>query len=170
LVVELLVRWLVPLILGVAWLSPTIAGAQQPVPFAGRYTACFRAADFTRPACGTLTLASTTFCGAAHDGYYSVLFDAIKLPDSSRAGLPITAPPNAATFTWTLSPNGGIHLTRIVFRTDSIPGNMRCNESDGSDFEAWGATSGDSIVGAWGHYDHYAGMDTLGTFVLRARR
>jgi hypothetical protein len=47
---------------------------------------------------------------------------------------------------------------------------MRCNESDGSDFEAWGAATGDSIDGFWGRYDHYAGVDTLGTFVLRARR
>jgi hypothetical protein len=143
------------------------ASAQQPAALAGQYMACFRGADTARPACGTLTLAPTIVCGAVHDGYYSVLFSALPLKDPSAA----TRPDNKAHFTWEQSPDGAVHFSRTVFVADSLlGGGARCGESPGaSNFEAWGHPAGDSIAGSWGRYDHYSGVDTLGTFILRRR-
>lgn len=91
-----------------------------------------------------MTLAPTTFCGTAHDGYYSVLFNAMELGDSLGS-----RPENEARFTWKVSPEGDIQLSRKTFATDSLPGRMRCVLSNVSRFEAWGRVAGDSIGGAW---------------------
>jgi len=153
---------LLPLILGATWLSPTIARAQQAVPLAGRYTACFRAADSTRPACGTVTLAPTMFCGAAHDGYYSVLFSALHRSDSTAS-----LPPDERRFTWTAHSRGEVQLTAGMAVRDSLPGHMRCSISNDSAFEASGQAMGDSIAGTWGILIDWEGARrTLGTFVL----
>jgi hypothetical protein len=146
---------------------PTIA--QQPPALAGHYVACFRGADTTRPACGTLTLAPTTSCSPAgdvrpvYDGYYSVLFGTLRLRDSTA-----TRPANEQRFTWEAEPDGTVRFTRRSFISDSLLlGQTRCRVTNDSDFEAWGRVADDSITGKWGTYFHDAGTDTLGTFVLR---
>ena len=97
-----------PLAVGLAFLSPARATAQQPPALAGLYMACFRAADSTRPACGTLTLAPTTSCSSTdaspvYDGYYSVLFSALRLRDSAG-----TRPANEQRFTWEARPDSTV--------------------------------------------------------------
>lgn len=146
---------------------PTIA--QQPPALAGHYVACFRGADTTRPACGTLTLAPTTSCSPAddvspvYDGYYSVLFSTLRLGDSTA-----TRPANEQRFTWEARSGGTVRLTRIIAISDSLLlGRTRCRVSNDSDFEAWGRAAGDSIAGEWGTAIDWVGPDTLGTFVLR---
>jgi hypothetical protein len=161
--------WLLVLISAVA-LVPSRASAQTPPTLAGSYVACFRGADTTRLACGTLTLSAKTVCGnSTLDGYYSILFSALL--GAKTASHP-TRPGNEAHFTWEQSPDGKVKFTRTAFVSDSLlGGDTRCDESPGSsDFEAWGHTTDDSIAGSWGWYDHYSGMVTLGTFILRRMR
>jgi hypothetical protein len=134
--------------------------------------ACFRGADTTRPACGTLTLAPTTSCGQAdnvssvYDGYYSVLFSSLRLRDSTAA-----RPTNEQRFTWTATPDGAVRFTRMSFISDSLLlGQTRCKTTNDSDFEASGRAAGDSITGTWGTLLDRSGPDTLGTFILRRMR
>jgi hypothetical protein len=145
------------------------ATAQQPPALAGHYLACFTGADTARAACGTLTLAPTTSCPPAgdvspvYDGYYSVLFSALRLRDSTRS-----RPANEQRFTWQAKPDGSVRFTRISFISDSLlGGETRCRISSDSDFEAWGMVAGDGIAGKWGNHIDWVGPDTLGTFVLR---
>lgn len=151
-------------------LAPRLASAQQAAPaLAGHYVACFRGADTTRPACGTLTLAPTTSCSPAadvspvYDGYYSVLFGTLRLRDSTA-----TRPANEQRFTWAARSDGTVRFTRLSFISDSLLlGQTRCRVTSDSDFEAWGRAAGDSITGKWGTAVDWRGTDTLGTFVLR---
>jgi hypothetical protein len=156
-------------LLAVLNLSSHPASAQQPPALAGHYVACFTGADTARPACGTLTLAPTTSCPPAgnvspvYDGYYSVLFSALQLHDSTRS-----RPANEQRFTWEAKPDGRVRFTRISFISDSLlGGETRCRISNDSDFEAWGMVAGDSIAGKWGTHIDWVGPDTLGTFILR---
>jgi hypothetical protein len=149
---------------GALALAPSLANAQTPPALAGRYVACFRGADTTRPACGTLTLAPTTVCGSLLDGSYSVLFGALAGAGTADARWPR----NEAHFTWEQSAAGTVRFSRTAFVADSLlGGETRCDQSDVSNFEGWGRVAGDSIAGSWGRYDRSAGTDTLGTFVLR---
>lgn len=143
--------------------------AQQPPALAGHYMACFRGADSRRPACGTLTLAPTTSCPPAgevtpvYDGYYSVLFSALLLRDSTAP-----RPADELRFTWQSTPDGSVTFTRTIFVSDSLlGGETRCKLTNSSEFEAWGKVADDSIAGRWGASFHWRGTDTLGTFVLR---
>jgi hypothetical protein len=153
-------------------LAPSRASVQAPPALAGSYVACFRGADTTRPACGTLTLAPTTSCGQAdnvssvYDGYYSVLFSSLRLRDSTAA-----RPTNEQRFTWTATPDGAVRFTRMSFISDSLLlGQTRCKTTNDSDFEASGRAAGDSITGTWGTLLDRSGPDTLGTFILRRMR
>jgi hypothetical protein len=139
------------------------ATAQQPPALAGHYMACFWGADTSRPACGTLTLTPTTVCGSALDGYYSVLFSALRSRDSTAP-----RPADELRFTWQSTPDGSVTFTRTIFVSDSLlGGETRCKLTNSSEFEAWGKVARDSIAGRWGTSFHWGGTDTLGTFVLR---
>jgi hypothetical protein len=101
-----------------------------------------------------------------YDGYYSILFSALRLHDSSTA-----RPANESRFTWATGPDGTVRLTRITFISDSLLlGQTRCKVTNDSDFEAWGRAAGDSITGTWGTLLDRSGPDTLGTFILRRMR
>jgi len=152
-------------LLGLTALIPRLILAQADrvgsTSVAGEWIACVGvdSAKESRIVCGQVSLTNIEACNWSHGTYTIDFANFQSLPHPPR---------DSASFVWTIASKGLLHLDNGAYLNPNKPADViaSCRVGDGSDFYADLEVHGDSAIGRWGQYGHYAGQTVLGTIKM----